>query len=374
MGGETLQSAPWETFIVCLLLLIAPVVASPRRTRLWRVGALVATLALALFTADGRVAYAAVAIGAVLHAFSAAPRSVTGAAVLTVSAALSLAAAAAIGQGTLTAAFVISCLAIALRSGLLPLHVGAASMCERVPLVQTEQLSSMIALVFVHLRFVDHHEGAAALGPWLVTYGAGAAIAAALLTIVQRDLRGFYRGTTSMHAGMLLAALGTASLGNFGAALLVAVSMGLALGGLGMMITSLEERVGPVGFAGPGGRGVTFPRLAVLFAFFGGAGVGMPGTSSFVADDLLLHTLWMASPIATITVILSSALVAVATLVTLSKVFLGRATPSLAPDLGIRERLVAVALVVLLVTLGVVPGVLLYPADEFLSGVPPGME
>ena len=133
----------------------------------------------------------------------------------------------------------------------------------------------MIALVFVHLRFVDHHEGAAALGPWLVAYGAGAAIAAALLTIVQRDLRGFYRGTISMHGGMLLAALGTASLGNFGAALLVAVSMGLALGS-GMMITSLEERVGPVSFAGPGGRGVTFPKLAVLFAFFGAAGVGMP--------------------------------------------------------------------------------------------------
>lgn len=370
MGGEALQSAPWETFIVCVLLLIAPVVASPRHTRLWRVAALIVTLGTALFTANGQVAYAAVAVGAAVHAWGAAARTVTGAAVLSVSAALSLAAAAAIGQDALTAAFVLSCLAIALRSGLLPLHVGAASMCERMPLVQTEQLSSMIALVFVHLRFVDHHEGAAELGPWLVAYGAAAAIAAALLTIVQRDLRGFYRGTTSMHAGMLMAALGTASLGNFGAALLVAVSMGLALGGLGMMITSLEERVGPVVFAGPGGRGVTFPKLAILFAFFGGAGVGMPGTSSFVADDLLLHTLWMASPIATITVILSSALVAVATLITLSKVFLGRATPSLAPDLGIRERLVAVALVAILVILGVVPGTLLYPADAFLSGVP----
>jgi len=372
MGGDTLQSAPWETFVVCVLLLVAPAVASPRHTRPWWVVALVVTLGTALFTADGRLAYVAVAAGAVLHAWNAAPRSVTGAAVLSISAALSVAVAAAIGQGALTVAFVISCLAIALRSGLLPAHVGAASLCERVPLVQTEQLSSMIALVFVHLRFVDHHEGAAALGPWLVAYGAGAAIVAALLTIVQRDLRGFYRGTTSMHAGMLLAALGTASLGNFGAALLVAVSMGLALGGLGMMITSLEERVGAVGFAGPGGRGVTFPRLAVLFAFFGAAGVGMPGTSSFVADDLLLHTLWMASPTATVTVILSSALVAVATLITISKVFLGRATPSLAPDLGIRERLVAVALVVLLVTLGVVPGILLYPADAFLSGVPGG--
>ncbi|HEY6508042.1 MAG TPA: hypothetical protein VIY56_08505, partial [Vicinamibacterales bacterium] len=99
MGGETLQSAPWETFIVCVLLLLAPVVASPRHTRLWRVAALVTTLGLALFTADGRVAYVAVAIGAVLHAWSAGSRSVTGAAVLSLSAALSLAAAGAIGQG-----------------------------------------------------------------------------------------------------------------------------------------------------------------------------------------------------------------------------------------------------------------------------------
>jgi NADH-quinone oxidoreductase subunit M len=368
---QTTQSAPWEALVVCLLLLLAPAVASPRLSPLWRVSGLTLAVVTALFVSSGPMAYLAIAAGALLHAMSAGRRSVTGAVVLTISAALSVAAAAAIAQDALTAAFVLSCLAIALRAGILPLHIGAASLCERVPLVQTEQLSSMIALVFVHLRFVDHHTGAAELGPWLVRYGALAAISAALLAIVQRDLRGFYRSTTAMHGGMLIAALGTAALGNFAAALLVAVSMGLALGGLGMMITSLEERVGPVVFAGPGGRGTVFPRLAILFAIFGGAGVGMPGTSSFVADDVLLHTLWMASPAATIVVILSSAVLAVATLVTLSRVFLGRTTPSLAPDLGLRERLVAVSLVALLITLGIVPDVLLGPADAFLSGPPP---
>ena len=49
-------------------------------------------------------------------------------------------------------------------------------------------------------------------------------------------------------------------------------------------------------FAGPGGRAGAFPRLAAAFALFGGAGVGLPGTAGFVADDLLLHTLWMDSP------------------------------------------------------------------------------
>ena len=94
-----------------------------------------------------------------------------------------------------------------------------------------------------------------------------------------------------MHGGMLLAAVGAASLDNFAAALLVAVAMGLALGGLGIMITSLEERVGPVSFQGPGGRAGSLPKLATAFALFGGAGVGLPGTAGFVADDLLLHTL-----------------------------------------------------------------------------------
>ena len=370
MEIQTTQSAPWEAFVVCILLLLAPLVASPRLFPLWRAAGVAASLAVALFVSSGALAYLAIAAGALLHAVGARTRSVTGAAVLTVSAAVAVAGAGAIGQDALTAAFVLSCLAIALRAGVLPFHLGAASLCERVPLVQTEQLSSMIALVFVHLRFVDHHAGAGELAPWLVRYGALAAITAALLAIVQKDLRGFYRATTAMHGGMLIAALGTAALGNFAAALLVAVSMGLALGGLGMMITSLEERVGPVAFAGPGGRGTVFPRLAVLFALFGGAGVGMPGTSSFVADDVLLHTLWMASPAATVTVILSSAVLAVATLVAISRVFLGRATPSLAPDLSLRERLVGVSLVLLLVTLGVVPGVLLVPADAFLSGVP----
>jgi len=261
--------------------------------------------------------------------------------------------------------------AIGLRTGVLPLHGGVASLCDRAPVVHTQQMSSTIALVFVHLRFVDHDAAVATFAPWLVTYGAGACLVAALMTLVQRDLRGLYRGTTAMHGGMLMAALGAAALGNFAAALLVAVTVGLALGGLGMMITSLEERVGPVAFHGPGGRAWAFPVLAACFVVFGGAGVGLPGTAGFVADDLLLHTLWSQSPGATVAVILASALLAVATLVGYSHTFLGRPTVSRAPDLSVRERAVAVLLLTLLVVLGVAPDLLLGPADTFLSATVP---
>jgi len=369
---ESAQSAPWETLAVCLLLLISPALISHRRPALWQLVALTLALVVTLFASDGVTAYVAVAFGACLHAITVFRSSRTGAVALILSAALAMGVAVATSQGSMLVAFLLSCLSIAIRAGVMPFHLGVASICDRLPVVQTQQLSSTIALVFVHLRFVDHHAEAIALAPMLVRYGAVATLAAALMTLVQRDLRGLYRGTTAMHGGMLLAAIGAASLDNFAAALLVAVAMGLALGGLGIMITSLEERVGTVRFEGPGGRAAALPKLATAFALFGGAGVGLPGTAGFVADDLLLHTLWMESPSSTVMVILSSALLAVATLIAFSRIFLGRTTPSLAPDLYPRERVIVVLLVSLLVLLGIAPGVLLGPADAFLSYPPLG--
>jgi NADH:ubiquinone oxidoreductase subunit 4 (subunit M) len=73
-----------------------------------------------------------------------------------------------------------------------------------------------------------------------------------------------------------------------------------------------------------------------------------------------------------VAVILASALLAVATLIAYSRSFLGRDTPSRAPDLSVRERAVAVLLLALLVVLGVAPSLLLAPADAFLSATVPG--
>jgi len=366
-----LLSAPWETLLVCLLLLFAPALASPRHGRPWLLASVALSIAATLFTTSATVAYLATAAGLACHALRASSLSRTAAIHLAVASAAAAATAMAAAQDGLTAAFFLSCLAIAVSSGVMPLHVGAATLCDRLPLVQAGNLSSTIALVFAHLRFVDHHVGAVMFAPLVVRYGAAACMAGALLTVVQTDLRGFYRGTMSMHAGMLLAAVGTASLGNYGAAMLVAVAMGLALGGLGIVIASLEERTGPVRFGRAGGYARAFPRIAIAFTVLGGAGVAMPGTAGFVADDLLLHNLWMVSPTSTVVMILSSVLLAVATLSAISSVFFGRMTPSLAPDFHARERVVIVAVVTVLVALGLVPGLLLGPADAFLTSPPP---
>jgi NADH:ubiquinone oxidoreductase subunit 4 (subunit M) len=363
-------TAPWETLLCCLLLLVAPALATEWRRSFWSLAGLVLALGATLFSSSGFYAYVAVSVAALLHAVDAWPRSRTGAVWLAASGVIAAGAGAALNTGSLTAAFLLSTVAVALRTGVVPLNAGIASLCERAPVVQTQQLASTIALVFVHLRFVDHHPEAIALAPAVVRLGAAAALTGALLSLVQTDLRGFFRAATSMHGGLVLAALGAASQDNFAAALLVVVATGLSLGGFGIMTTSLEERVGPVRFAERSGRVQALPRLAAAFAFFGAAGVAMPGTAGFVADDLLLHTLWMQSPWSTVAVILSSAMLAVSTLFCYSRVFLGRAVTVVAPDLAARERVVAVALLVLLVVLGLSPWLLITPADSFLTVAP----
>lgn len=325
-----------------------------------------ALLVIALLTSAGPVAFAAMGVAGFVHALTARRVAPTAAIAFALAAAASMVAAYALWRGDAVTAFVASLLAVALRAGLVPLHAGVARLCERAPWLQTQQLATIVGLAVAHLRFTDHIALAFDIAPFVVRYGAAMTLLPALMALVQRDLRGFYRSASMMHGGMIFAALGAAGRGHTTAALMVVVTIAMAMGGLGVMLEALEARVGSVGLAGPGGRVQAFPRLAAAFLVFGGAGVAMPGTAGFIADDLLLHALWEESVIGTLTVILGSAILAVATLVTYSKVFLGRAVPSLAPDLGSRERWVAVGLVLVLVWLGIVPATLLEPADPFL--------
>ncbi len=354
---------------IAVLVLWAPRVA--RRTDGGADHAVIHTalLVIALFTDTGPAALVAMAVSGGFHASTAWRVAPTAALGFGLSAASTGIAALALWWGDGVTAFVASLLAVALRAGLVPFHAGVARLCERAPWLQSQQLATLVGLGVAHLRFVDQVPLAFQWSAVVVMYGAAMTLIPALMALVQRDLRGFYRSASMMHGGMIVAAIGAAGRGHSTVALMVLVTIAMAMGGLGLMLEALEERVGPVTLDGRGGRVQAFPRLAAAFLVFGGAGVAMPGTAGFIADDLLLHALWEESVSATLTVILGSAILAVATLMTYSKVFLGRAVPSLAPDLGTRERWVAVLLVFVLVWLGIVPATLLEPADPFLRAL-----
>lgn len=324
-------------------------------------------LVVSLLTPDGRIAYGALALAGLVLAWRVRVASTTAALYIAAAALGSLVAAGGLATGWASVAFVASMAAIALRSGLFPLHAGSAALAERVAPWQLEQLAGLPVLVFVHVRFVDHVDLAHAAAPVLVGYGGASMLLFAIVSLAARDLRRLYVNSTLMHGGMLVAAVGAAGRGHYGAAMLVAITMVLALGGFHAMLGAFAARVDEESATDFAGRARAFPRLAASLAFFGGAAVGLPGTAGFVADDLLLHALWEESVVTAVVAIVASALLAVATLALFARVFFGPPQRYLAPDLLPTERHTAVLLMIFLLVLGIVPGVLVSPVNALLQ-------
>jgi NADH-quinone oxidoreductase subunit M len=341
-----------------------------------------ALLVVAMVASDARVVYAALAAAGGALAGRVRTVSTTGAAYLVLStvALLSVAialaadpAGAAAGARTaaassaLTIAFAASLAAIVLRAGLFPLHAGSAALAEHDANVQLEHLAGLPVLVFAHLRFLSDGSLAHDAAPAIVAVGGASMLGFAIAALTARDLRALYVHSTLMHGGMLVAAVGAAGRGHVGAAILVVITMVLALAGFHVMLGAFEARVGGRDAPDFAGRARAFPRLAASLAFFGGAAVGLPGSAGFVADDLLLHALWEESATTAVVAIVASALLAVATLHRYARAFFGPPQRHLAPDLLPRERRVAVLLMVLLLVLGLVPQVLVSPVNALLQ-------
>lgn len=364
--SEPTVLAPVLVWLCAAVLLTMPELAARKDRHFKQSLVLAALMGVALAVPVGAYSYAALALISLVHAAAAVSTSRTAAMSMGLSALACGVAAGALWFGELHVGFGASLVAIALRSGLFPLHGGVAAMCDKLPRVQAQQLASVPVLVFAHLRFVDHSQLAFDAAIPVVLVGAASMLAFGFISIAQRDLLGLFRASTLMHGGMLFAAVGAAGRGHYAAALIVAITMAMALTGFSIMLSALEARSGPLQSLPGGGRARAFPRMAACLAFFGGAAVGLPGTSGFIADDLLLHALWGESVGSAVMMILASALLAVSILAGFTRAFLGKPVRQLAPDLQAPERIAATVLVIVLILLGIFPKLLVDPISELM--------
>lgn len=195
-----------------------------------------------------------------------------------------------------------------------------------------------------------------AFAPAVFVVGAVVALWGGLASIAAPHVRALYRAKVLLHVGFLASAVAS---GHAGAIVFAAIAAGLAVGGFGFVVDAVERRVGVAPFVQHWGRIAAFPHLAAAFAVIGAAGVGLPGTVGFVADDLLLHAAWSDGVAVTVMVIAASLFMAVGTLRAWQHVFLGPRRTSVASDLVGGERVVVVVVVVVLVVVGLAPGLVL---------------
>jgi NADH-quinone oxidoreductase subunit M len=180
-------------------------------------------------------------------------------------------------------------LSVVIRKGIFPFHSWYPLLFANGPMSSALMATMPQVASYTAIRLlVGHADGVASelvvLSQLaLITTAYGAALA-----MVQRSLRGLIGMLAMSQSAMVLAGLaGTLPMGLNGA-LCMWVSSGLSLTGIGLVTWSMVSRHGPISIATPQGLFRDAPELAGWFLMFGLAGLGFPGTLSFVADDLIV--------------------------------------------------------------------------------------
>ncbi len=274
-----------------------------------------------------------------------------------------------------TAILALLLLAAAFRMAVVPFHSWLPVLMARGPfgvgLLLVNVHTGLYLLVRVAMPLLP--EAWAAAGPLLEGVGLFGAFYGAVLALAQVDLRRTVGFLLVSQSGLMLAGLAERNAESVSGALLQSVAAAIPLTGLMMVVRALEARTGTTDMTRLGGLVRRSPRMAALFFLLGGAGLGFPGTLSFVGEDLLLHGILGAHPLVALPLLLTTAINGITFLRAFMRTFLGAPVHGQSlmleavEDLLPRERLTALSLCALAFLGGFLPGPMLRLREHEVS-------
>ncbi|NBV44948.1 MAG: hypothetical protein EBR86_04740 [Planctomycetia bacterium] len=262
-------------------------------------------------------------------------------------------------------------IAVMMRKGIVPFHSWYPA------LYSGGAFGAALAATMPHIAaatairlLVGHAGGVSAELVFLAQAALVTTAYAAALAVVQRDLRGLVGTLALSQSSLVLAGLAGTLPTELCGALAVWISSGLSLTGMGLVAWSIESRAGPVSLETLQGRAADAPTLSGFFLLFGLASLGVPGTLSFVADDLIVSGSLDDRLHAGLLVIAGTVFAGIAVLRGWVRVFGGPA-PAHRPPHPIlpRERLVFTSLMVVLLVLGLWPGPLVHSLEQIAGSL-----
>ena len=264
-------------------------------------------------------------------------------------------------RGTQTAIFLLCLIGFGVKVPLVPLHTWLPQFALAAPGSLTALLVGLKLGAFGLIRFaiplapdaaLDMHWLLAGLGTVAILYGAVGMLA-------QTNMRVSLAYASVCHVG--LAVLGVASYTAQGAqgAISLLLSFSVATGGAFLLLEFLRQRTGSTDIHALGGAAKTMPLLATGFLICGLAGVGMPGTSSFPGEFMLIIAALQSHTGAGMAALFGLSIAAGGFLAIYRKAFFGpveKTCVAQAGDLRPREQVVLVALIIMIVSIGIYPG------------------
>jgi NADH-quinone oxidoreductase subunit M len=262
--------------------------------------------------------------------------------------------------------FAVFALAFAIKVPLFPLHTWLPDAHVEAPTAGSILLAGVLLKLGTYglLRFnltlfpetsVDAVPIMGVLAVIGILYGA-------VVAIVQPDLKKLVAYSSVSHLGFIV--LGTFALtsGSLQGAVIQNVNHGLTTGALFLLVGIIYERHHTKQISDFGGLQKTMPMLAGFFLFMTFASIGLPGLNGFIGEFMVLIGSYTTLPVLAILAAAGVILAAIYLLWAYERVFTGLSeneSTKLVPDLGVREIALLAPIAVLVIVLGLFPGVLL---------------
>jgi NADH-quinone oxidoreductase subunit M len=243
---------------------------------------------------------------------------------------------------------------------MVPFHTWLPTTLMEGPIGMGVYLVGLKLGVYGMLRFViPLLPEASAQWSWLiVVLGLTALLYGALIALVQPNFRRLLAFASVSHVGIILVGLFSLNQQGVQGALIQMISLGIVGEGLLFLTGFLYRRTGSSDLLAFGGLARHVPVLAFFFFLFGLAFIGLPGTSGFIGEFLILmgafRAHWAFAAIGVLGVILSAGYF----LWYYERAFFGPVTNSAVArmrDLSSREMLIAGSIAGLIFCIGLYP-------------------
>lgn len=259
-----------------------------------------------------------------------------------------------------TLIFFLMMLGFAAKGPMVPFHTWLPTTLMEGPIGMGVYLVGLKLGVYGMLRFViPLLPEASAEWSWLIAVlGLTALLYGALIALVQPNFRRLLAFASVSHVGIIVVGLFSLNQQGVQGALIQMISLGIVGEGLLFLTGFLYRRTGSSDLLAFGGLARHVPVLAFFFFLFGLAFIGLPGTSGFIGEFLILmgafRAHWAFAAIGVLGVILSAGYF----LWYYERAFFGPVTKAAVArmrDLSSREMLIAGSIAGLIFWIGLYP-------------------
>jgi NADH-quinone oxidoreductase subunit M len=266
--------------------------------------------------------------------------------------------------------FLAFALAFAVKVPLFPVHTWLPDAHVEAPTAGSVILAGVLlkmgAYGFIRIALPFFPEAALHYAPTFVALAVISVIFGALMSMAQSDIKKLIAYSSVSHMGFVVLGIFSFNEQGMQGAILQMVNHGISTGALFLLVGVIYDRTHRRGVDDFGGLTKVMPKYAALFLVVTLSSIGLPGLNGFVGEFLVLCGAFLASKWAAALAATGVILGALYMLTLYRGVFFGKLVSGKwekLEDLHGREIGYLAPLILLIAVLGIVPSLVLKPAD-----------